>query len=715
MKITVRLACLSALLCVSGLGLGCVDATSLPTKPYEKGIELSTHVEDWRDEVIYQIIVDRFYDGDVNNNFNVDSRSMSRYHGGDWQGIIDQLDYLEALGVTTLWISPVVKNVEEDAGFASYHGYWTQDFLKHNPHFGDLATLRRLSDALHARGMKLILDIVTNHVGQVFFYDINMNGQPDEWLAGSGQANPGSGREELICRGEGVSRHCIVSDLSRVTEYDPDFRAEGIKSYTSMGLAGDAPIIFFDMPSINRVAPGPQNIDLNRNGIIDSDIERMGFANPDWYHRKGRIYSYDYQPNQTKPYIHRLTNPDGTPGDYIDPGQARLYYQNDQTLLGDFPGGLKDLATERSDVRQALIAVFTYWIDVTNADGFRIDTLKHVEYSFWEEFAPAIRAHAASRGKKNFFMFGEAFDGDDNLLAAYSQKDQVDSVFLFSQKYAIDQAFMCAPGNTALVCGGNAYGTSVLYGWDYTWNTGGRHAMYNGVPQPGGAVDSQGNGVAPRDLLVNFIDNHDVGRYLFFRNDARGVDSLKNALTFVLLQRGIPCIYYGTEQGFMGGNDPANREDMWDPSASIFARNPNFGYANYKPFNTDNPLFKHIRKVIDVRKAVPALRRGTMFGDIWHSNRTTGDDAGIFAFTRQYEGKSVVVVVNTHETDIKRTRGTIGDGMMTVPWAGSTLLIDILNDDSYSVTSNGGKVEVVVPPMTTRVLIPQEDRAGYRF
>ena len=101
---------------------GCVDADPLPTAPHQTDVSLSTHVQDWRDEVIYQLIVDRFHNGDINNDFNVDKRSMSRYHGGDWQGIIDKLDYLQALGVTTLWISPVVKNVEEDAGFASYHG-----------------------------------------------------------------------------------------------------------------------------------------------------------------------------------------------------------------------------------------------------------------------------------------------------------------------------------------------------------------------------------------------------------------------------------------------------------------------------------------------------------------------------------------------------------------------------------------------------------------
>ena len=84
------------------------------------------------------------------------------------------------------WISPVVKNVENDAGFDSYHGYWTQSFVDVNPHFGDLAKLRELVNECHDRNIKVILDIVTNHIGQLFFYDINGNGQPDESVWGGG-------------------------------------------------------------------------------------------------------------------------------------------------------------------------------------------------------------------------------------------------------------------------------------------------------------------------------------------------------------------------------------------------------------------------------------------------------------------------------------------------------------------------------------------------
>ena len=757
MKKFLRPALISALV-TAGL-CGCVDADSLPLAPNEPNIKLNTNVQDWRDEVIYQVIIDRFNDGDINNNYNVDTRSLSRYHGGDWQGLIDKLDYLQDLGITTVWISPVVKNIEEDAGFASYQGYWTVDFIKHNVHFGDLATLRRLSDELHARGMKLIIDIVTNHVGQVFFYDINMNGQANEWLAGRGDKDKGAERPE-------------AGELSRVTEYDPDFDAHGIDAYTSMGLSGQAPIVFFDMPSINRTAPGPMNVDLNRNGIIDNDIERMGFANPNWYHQRGRTYDYDMQYDydfNTRSYrmvkgrkftesdyaagvgncrtfldanpaydscravlgicdgsspqdscvvctdpwascddmpeccndgtfpaklkkgskrTHRLTNYDGSAGPYLD-STARDYYQNDQTLLGDFPGGLKDVATERDDVREAMIQVFSYWIDVTDCDGFRIDTLKHVEYSFWETFAPGIRQHALERGKKNFLMFGEAFDGNDDLLAAYTtNENSVDSVFLFSQKYAIDQVFKCAPGNSSPYCRGAQNSTSTLYGWNKGES---RHEKFSDKPRPNGVIDAEGKGVAPRDLLVNFLDNHDVGRYLYDRSDDKGVDSLKNALSFLLLQRGIPCIYYGTEQGFTGGNDPGNREDMWSTSSSIFTKIPELGYPNIKPFDQTNPIYTHIKKVLKLRKENKVLSRGTV-SDVSYGGDTSSTPDSIYAFKRTYESQTAYIITNTHETQsVTFTNNNI---------SGKT---DILAASGSPCSVSGSSV--TIPPMTTCVLL----------
>ncbi len=684
----------AALFAVSALHTsGCVEVESLPLKPFEKDVQLSTHVDDWRDEVIYQLIVDRFQNGDINNDYNVDTRSLGRYHGGDWQGIIDKLDYLQELGVTTLWISPVVKNVEEDAGFASYHGYWTQDFIKHNPHFGDLATLRRLSDELHKRNMKLIIDIVTNHVGQVFFYDVNMNGTAQEWLSGRGDDERNSGR----------TNH--DGSISRITEYDPDFNAHGIDAFTSMGISGKAPIIFFDMPEINRVTPGPRNIDFNNDGII-GPIEALGFANPDWYHQRGRTYDYDINedcpptdPGCCTDYNNlsclcsrKLTNYDDSDGEYLD-GVVRGYCQNDQTLLGDFPGGLKDVATERPDVRQAMISVFSYWIDVTDCDGFRIDTLKHVEYSFWEEFAKGIREHAKKRGKTNFLMFGEAFDGNDILLSSYTKNtDSVDSVFLFSQKYAIDSVFKCPPGSDGAACNGSTSGTAGLYGWDYTWEKGGRHALFSNEPR------NNGIGLPPRDALINFLDNHDVMRYLYNRRDEKGVDSLKNALSFLIMQRGIPCIYYGTEQGFFGGNDPANRENMNDPTASIFYNIQKSLYPNYHAWDTGNPIFRHIKKLTTLRSQNAVLRRGDTnvltipYKQDGPDDKNATTVSGVFAFERSYEGSKAVIVINTHEKQSNIFRHNSVQGKS-----------DKLEMSGSPCNVNGDTV--TIPPMTTCVLM----------
>src|ERR1700710_499111 len=101
--------------------MGCVGIPSDDAAP-----KLESHVGDWRDEVIYQVLIDRFADSDLNNDYNVRPGELARFQGGDWRGLMEHLDYIKALGVTTMWISPVVKNVETDADVDSYHGYWAQ-------------------------------------------------------------------------------------------------------------------------------------------------------------------------------------------------------------------------------------------------------------------------------------------------------------------------------------------------------------------------------------------------------------------------------------------------------------------------------------------------------------------------------------------------------------------------------------------------------------
>lgn len=121
------------------------------------------------DDVLYLIMVDRFADGNLSNDQvaampgTFDRSNPRAYHGGDLQGIEDHLDYLQQLGITALWLTPIVAN--DPRSPQDYHGYGAVDEYAVNPHFGTLADLQRLVAAAHQRGMKVILDFVANHVG----------------------------------------------------------------------------------------------------------------------------------------------------------------------------------------------------------------------------------------------------------------------------------------------------------------------------------------------------------------------------------------------------------------------------------------------------------------------------------------------------------------------------------------------------------------------
>lgn len=159
---------------LGGAQLGCAS----PVAP------LTTHVGDWRDEVLYQVMTDRFANGDPSND-TIDGigpidGDFSRWQGGDWRGIAQRLDYVEGLGASTIWISPIVQNVARMDVADGYHGYWASDFTTLEPRFGSEDDLRALIEATHARGMHVLIDVVTNHTGRVFFYDLDGDGVLDE-------------------------------------------------------------------------------------------------------------------------------------------------------------------------------------------------------------------------------------------------------------------------------------------------------------------------------------------------------------------------------------------------------------------------------------------------------------------------------------------------------------------------------------------------------
>lgn len=124
---------------------------------------------DWDEARIYFALTDRFKDGDPTNNENVDKDQLEAYHGGDFRGMIDNLDYLQELGINTLWITPIVDNIDFNKGHGfkqyGYHGYWAKDFTKLDEHLGDMETFKELIEKAHDKGIKIMVDVVLNHTG----------------------------------------------------------------------------------------------------------------------------------------------------------------------------------------------------------------------------------------------------------------------------------------------------------------------------------------------------------------------------------------------------------------------------------------------------------------------------------------------------------------------------------------------------------------------
>jgi glycosidase len=200
--------------------------------------------------------------------------------------------------------------------------------------------------------------------------------------------------------------------------------------------------------------------------------------------------------------------------------------------------------------------------------------------------------------------------------------------------------------------------------------------------------------VAARDLLVNFMDNHDVPRFLF---DKPSLPALHNALSFLFTEDGIPCLYYGTEQEFNGGNDPNNRERLWDTG-----------------FRTDGATFQWIQKLIRLRKAYAPLRYGALTIR-WSTTHVAGEeDAGTFAFERSYNGHTILVVINTSdggnsETSTEKSGGTA----MKTAFAAGAELIDVLaaagDANGKFTVGAAGTLTVPVAARSTRILVPQAD------
>ncbi len=455
---------------------------------------LKLHVPspDWRDQVIYFAVTDRFADGDPRNNDQGAGEfapgQRSRYQGGDLKGLTQRLDYIRGLGATALWITPPVANqwLNPSGDYAGYHGYWAENLMQVDPHLGTLADYQALSHGLHRRGMFLVQDIVVNHMGNFYTYR-------DRWAPG----NPAQGWEA----------HDQTRPVSRPSQ--PPFHQND-----------------------------PRNKRQRAAGI------------------------YHWTPDIS---------------DYNNPLQEQTFQM----------GGLDDLNTENLAVRRALRRSFGHWIKAVGVDGFRVDTAFYVPPAFFADFlrapdptAPGVLHVARRTGRQAFYVFGEGFGIDRP-----GQETQTRKI----------ESYVRAPTGAATTAAGLKPGQALMSG------------MLN-FPLYGSLGDVFARGKPPADLadriqrtmavhsqphrMANFVDNHDVDRFL-----AGGSETgLRQALLALFTLPGIPVITYGTEQGFT------------EQRASMFAAG--WGSGGRDRYDPQAPLYRAIADMAALRKQHRVLSRG---------------------------------------------------------------------------------------------------------
>lgn len=441
-----------------------------------------------------------------------------------------------------------------------------------------------------------------------------------------------------------------ITDFTRVDPHfgtDADFKAlvdaahaRGMKVYMDIIVNHTADVIQY-----REIAPGggypyraKADYPFSRKGGINGAAINPGFAG---------------DADSTLANWAKLTDPNFAYTPYVPNGEERvkvpqwlndpIYYHNrgnsnwqgESAQYGDF-SGLDDLATEDPRVVSGFIDIYGSWIDRFGIDGFRIDTAKHVNPEFWRAFVPAMRDRAKAHGIPNFHIFGEVAttEFDPALLASWTRNAGLPAVLDFGFQVAAIDAVSGKTGTQELA---RLFDDDVLYA--------------------GGAQGAL--------QLPTFVGNHDAGRLAMFikaQNPSAGNDELlaRTMLghAMLLTLRGVPVIYYGDEQGFVGsGGDQQARQDMFPSKVAEYNAQPLLGttattaQANFDP---NHPLYRLIATLTDVRKATPALSGGMT------RVRAFSDKPGLLAISRfdPVTRQEVVLAFNTSARPITNTVAT---------------------------------------------------------
>ncbi len=608
----------------------------------------------WTDDVIYFVMTDRFFDGDPSNNipegsdpalYDPDQQSINLYHGGDLRGLerAIQSGYFNRLGVTALWLTPVVKNAWRsnydlgDESKTGYHGYWAQDFLDIDPHLtsaerldgtayaegreGRLEHYRDFIRLAHDHGIKVIQDVVTNHAGPVFFYDV----------AGDGEFDPNN-REQWIM----------------------PFRQEPYEN-----------VVWMNKPEWNlrRVEPtGPTEVlgvTVPQSGAISrlESFSRRGFSRDSLGKRDGEEVLCDFFALRT-----------------YDTSPEAPHFAD---LVSDF------------------VEIKAFYIETLGVDGLRIDTVKHVHHEFWDAFTEGLRERLGADLAARVLLFGEVYDGDPNVLGRFTYRSDWPENRSPAMDSVLDFQFCFAVRDFVRVRGGG-------HGRPHSVEEALR-ARISGIGHEGRPFYNPEPGLDGRNAAakaVPFIENHDGLNRFRVRDVDEDAPLLGTAI--LLTTPGIPALYYGSE-GAIADEHGELFQDSETGRITLFDRR---GERRAQDIETTR-AFRNTASLTAARAEWPSLRVGawTPLWAGTDDSGTGGTLVYLRHFPGEIE--SVVLVAVNAAADERTVNGISLAGAEGIEWPATGTFAPLTLDGFETpgeVGTNGADLEaLVLPPRTASV------------
>ena len=610
---------------------------------------------DFRDESIYFMMTTRFYDGDPSNNVlcwdNQEAQKSTKdpCWRGDFQGVIDKLDYIKALGFTAIWITPVVQNA---SGY-DYHGYHASDFSKVDCRYqsgdgkksGDVM-FQELIDKAHAKGIKIILDIVLNHTGNF-----------------------------------GEEHFCKEFDRDTRLRNQADINACMIPNLETLG--SDYPGLLPGYQYQRRLAM-MKNTD-GQNHDTHNYWHHFGNFNWDlpnrwWAQIAGDCVDLNTENNTVAEYLINCYGnfiKMGVDGFRIDTSGhiSRL------TFCKQFIPQFAALGKQYEDKRLNKAPFFMY--------GEVCARFGSVQYRGQDNLSPYYYTWKAPKdlmdgfdGSQSYWDTQEIYDsgtGYDAKLMPLCEKDNADSP---------------ESNNTFMLNG-------AWHEPDYSQSSGFNvidfplHYNFSSAGSAYGLAKSGDMKYNDATFNVVYVDSHDYGPQpsdgiRFSGSDAQWAENLSLMFTF----RGIPCLYYGSEVGFRRGsvidkgpNGPLSNTGRAYFGGYITGDVEASDFGEYKASGNvaaslNHDVAQHLIRLNKIRQAVPALRKGQ-----WTDDGCTPAKGG-FAFKRAYKDSYALVALNGGATFTDCPAGTYTDLVTGKTYTGPTITVD--------APSNQGQVRVLV-------------------